>query len=442
MAVGGGSADRRAEALAAAGDETAGAWAAGAEGERRVAAALATLPEAWTVLHDRLLAPGRSPVNLDHVVVGPGGVFLIDAKNWKGSITAWEGNLYQHTGNQAARRTESKHAEVAKVHGMARYLAAEAGLAVTPVICLAGPHEADFGQPQDIRGVVVIGASRVSAWLRSLPVCLDRAGVERAVLTLMTSFPSTTTEPHLLAAMASAAPPALVARRRGCPRRAAARTRSVRTNRPGARRKAPRRALGRVAQIVLALALMAAAPSIARAVSDVLVGIAGGERTRQVPSAATPGARAAATSTTGGATSGWSAGGECAGLSARQVGDIVGRAVHPVASGSECSWGTRLGDPTSIVLALRTQAGHRASDVHFERSVRERSVVYGEARDNDRDAATALWVAAGQPIVGKRTTVTARVDTQVVVSTADLEIAEEESRWMARAIAMGVNAAS
>lgn len=119
VAVGGGSADRKAQDLAAAGDVSAGAWAAGAEGERRVAAALSALPEAWTVLHDRLLSPGLSAVNLDHVVVGPGGAFFIDAKNWKGSITAWEGNLYQHTGSRDARQSVSKHQDVGKVHGMA-----------------------------------------------------------------------------------------------------------------------------------------------------------------------------------------------------------------------------------------------------------------------------------------------------------------------------------
>lgn len=205
MAVGGGSADRKAEELAASGDRSAGAWAAGAEGERRVAEALSHLSEAWTVLHDRLLTPGRSSVNLDHVVVGPGGVFLIDAKNWRGHVTAWEGNLYQHTGPKEARQSESKHREVAKVHGMAAYMAAEAGMPVTPVICLAGRHEADFGEPQFIRGVWVTTASGVTGWLRSQPVTLERGGVERAAVTLMTSFPSTTTDPHLLAAMGAAA---------------------------------------------------------------------------------------------------------------------------------------------------------------------------------------------------------------------------------------------
>ena len=35
------------------------------------------------VLHDRLIRAG-SAANIDHVVVTPGGVFIIDAKNWYG----------------------------------------------------------------------------------------------------------------------------------------------------------------------------------------------------------------------------------------------------------------------------------------------------------------------------------------------------------------------
>ena len=36
------------------------------------------------VLHD-LAVPG-SPANLDHLVIGPSGVFVIDSKQWTGSI--------------------------------------------------------------------------------------------------------------------------------------------------------------------------------------------------------------------------------------------------------------------------------------------------------------------------------------------------------------------
>lgn len=60
------------------------AWKTGAEGERRVAEVLADVA-GIEVLHDRLV-PGRRAANIDHVVVGPSGVFVVDAKKYAGRI--------------------------------------------------------------------------------------------------------------------------------------------------------------------------------------------------------------------------------------------------------------------------------------------------------------------------------------------------------------------
>ncbi len=55
----------------------------GAAGERRTAAALRPLQrEGWEVRHDLAGATG----NIDHVVIGPPGVFLLDSKNWSGEV--------------------------------------------------------------------------------------------------------------------------------------------------------------------------------------------------------------------------------------------------------------------------------------------------------------------------------------------------------------------
>lgn len=59
------------------------AWKAGAEGERRVAEVLAEAVGV-EVLHDRRV-PG-SKANIDHVAVGPAGVFVIDAKKYTGQV--------------------------------------------------------------------------------------------------------------------------------------------------------------------------------------------------------------------------------------------------------------------------------------------------------------------------------------------------------------------
>lgn len=72
------------------------AWAAGAAGEARVADVLDELePQGWRVLHD-VRWPGRPKANLDHVLVGPGGVIVIDAKNWSGEVQLRNGTLRQN----------------------------------------------------------------------------------------------------------------------------------------------------------------------------------------------------------------------------------------------------------------------------------------------------------------------------------------------------------
>lgn len=71
-------------------------WERGAEGERRTAEALAALPaHEWTVFHD-VPWPGRARANIDHVAVGPTGVFVIDSKHWSGAVTVRDGVLRQN----------------------------------------------------------------------------------------------------------------------------------------------------------------------------------------------------------------------------------------------------------------------------------------------------------------------------------------------------------
>ena len=59
------------------------AWKVGSEGEERVAEVMATVTGVAT-LHDRLVPGTRA--NIDHIVVGPSGVFVVDAKKYTGAI--------------------------------------------------------------------------------------------------------------------------------------------------------------------------------------------------------------------------------------------------------------------------------------------------------------------------------------------------------------------
>lgn len=63
-------------------------WAYGALGEEEVGATLGNLGRGWSVAHDLEVrdGTGRVRANIDHLVSGPCGVVMVDAKRWKGLL--------------------------------------------------------------------------------------------------------------------------------------------------------------------------------------------------------------------------------------------------------------------------------------------------------------------------------------------------------------------
>lgn len=59
-------------------------WRRGASAERGAGEWLGRLPEGWFVFHDVPL--GERGATVDHLVIGPGGVFTINAKDLQGAI--------------------------------------------------------------------------------------------------------------------------------------------------------------------------------------------------------------------------------------------------------------------------------------------------------------------------------------------------------------------
>lgn len=142
------------------------AWAQGAEGERQVADALAPLAQfGWTALHD-VRWPGRRLANIDHIAIGPGGVVIIDAKNWTGNVTIKDGTLRQN-GYSRAREVDGAYEAGAAV---AMLLAPEVRGTIRSVICLAGQEH----EPVDVgRGVIAIGRLQLARWLAGMPAQLN-----------------------------------------------------------------------------------------------------------------------------------------------------------------------------------------------------------------------------------------------------------------------------
>ena len=83
------------------------AWARGSAGERKVADALAEV-DGVRVLHDRRV-PGTTG-NIDHVVIGPGGVFVVDAKLYAGTIRVRDvGGLFKRNQRLYVGRRDCSH---------------------------------------------------------------------------------------------------------------------------------------------------------------------------------------------------------------------------------------------------------------------------------------------------------------------------------------------
>lgn len=167
------------------------AWDAGSVGEARAQRKLDLLKKyGFTTLHDVLLEPGKR-WNLDHVVVGPAGVFFVDAKNWRGTITVRGGQVWRrwYAGPAQGTKTENMAGEVAKVRGMASHASARLGTKVTPVICLAGAKSRHFDGVEQVAGVWLVSVDQVGPWLRDAPKVLAPELVQMNLTLAQRLFP-------------------------------------------------------------------------------------------------------------------------------------------------------------------------------------------------------------------------------------------------------------
>jgi Nuclease-related domain len=141
------------------------AWRRGAAGERRTARLLEPLERhGWAVLHD-LALPG-SRANLDHLVIGPGGVFAIDSKQYRGRLQLdavgklWHGRYPLAPALRAASREADQAARVLP----------DPGMAVVPIVAVHGA-QVPWGKVIT-NGVPVLPARCLPSMLRQLPVAL------------------------------------------------------------------------------------------------------------------------------------------------------------------------------------------------------------------------------------------------------------------------------
>jgi hypothetical protein len=124
------------------------AWRRGAAGERRTARQLDRLTrDGYAVFHD-LAVPG-SPANVDHLVIGPSGVFAIDSKQWSGSLHQGADGLAWHNHYPLDRTLETVRWEAQTV---GRLL----GTRTAALVCVHGAHV--HGGGLEAQGVAIVPA--------------------------------------------------------------------------------------------------------------------------------------------------------------------------------------------------------------------------------------------------------------------------------------------
>ena len=141
----------------------------GTQGEQDTARVLATLPSGeWRVFHD-VRWPGRRQADIDHVIVGPGGVFVIDGKAWSGRVDVKGGSLRQ----DGRRRSRPVITAAAAAMAVGELVLGLDESAINPVICFAR-EEPVFGWCGD---VMVCSTGNIVTFLTSRPRVFTEAEV-------------------------------------------------------------------------------------------------------------------------------------------------------------------------------------------------------------------------------------------------------------------------
>jgi Nuclease-related domain len=157
------------------------AWAIGAAGEEKLAARLAEV-EGLRILNDRRVPGTRG--NIDHILIGPAGVFVVDAKHYQGMVAirnrGWllrpdyrltvGGRDCSNLADNMAWQVEAVITALGDVDPVR---------SVIPVLCFVAAEWPLFGAPDEFHGVLIEGPGSLSRLVNREPL-LDAAAKKRS----------------------------------------------------------------------------------------------------------------------------------------------------------------------------------------------------------------------------------------------------------------------
>lgn len=158
-------------------------WYLGALGELDVANRLDLLGAGWTVLHS--VPIGTRGSDIDHVVVGPGGVFTINTKFHEGA-NVWVGSRRLLVNGRKTDHLRNTRYEAQRVGRLIERMLGRT-IPVTGVIALVGIRRLTFkSRPED---AVVLRAGELARWLTRRPPVFSPN--QLAIVTSALTAPST-----------------------------------------------------------------------------------------------------------------------------------------------------------------------------------------------------------------------------------------------------------
>lgn len=161
-------------------------WYLGAKGELDVAAMLATLPASWSVFHS--LPIGKKGADIDHLVIGPGGIFTINTKNHTGKGIWVAGQTLMVSGHKVPhiRNAEYEADRVTTLLGerMPHLAAAH------PVVAIVNAKSLSITRKPE--RVAVVTGPALRRWLMTRPIVLGPAELAglRAVIDNPDTWPA------------------------------------------------------------------------------------------------------------------------------------------------------------------------------------------------------------------------------------------------------------
>jgi hypothetical protein len=172
--------------------QTTRAWQTGARGEEKLAASLAGMPNV-RLLNDRRVAGTRG--NIDHLVIGPAGVFVVDAKNYRGTICIRDvGGLLRsdprlYVGGRDCSRLALGLAWQVKAVVSALHAAGVWTLPpITPVLCFVDGDWPLLLPPSEYLGIRLEGTNSLRKLVTSAAI-VDQAGIDWLARSLAAALP-------------------------------------------------------------------------------------------------------------------------------------------------------------------------------------------------------------------------------------------------------------